>query len=442
MIPNRLARLGGGLLVCALLACAAGTARATCPLAPPAGTTCINGGGAKSSSAELGQEFTAFTNVNPALGVGFDFTATPSIAGQNAFAFDDPAQYNTGFTTDAFPVHFAVSDSYVDSASPLFNYDSSALGIADGPYIQIPFIGIPVAIPVANPKITGNTLTLSDNDLCGIFSGKLTVWGQTSVHASVAKGTITVVYREDSTGAGTTFLLTQHLAAVCNTSNTMPGVTFKATNFFAQLFGVTTQNSSGYWVMPASYTNFLGANGLTGEAAAMLAATSAVAYISPDYTSIAPTPSNPSYKAIHVAKVVNAQDHGAYLPTVTNTVKALQNPGSAQNVTAPTSAQAAANPLLWVPIIPTPAHGYPIVGLTTWILSQCYKTPVVATGIVDFLLAHYGAKYDAISSSFGYVPASKLLGGYLPQIENVFLTAHSGFHLNINDPKACAGLGR
>jgi hypothetical protein len=93
-------------------------------------------------------------------------------------------------------------------------------------------------------------------------------------------------------------------------------------------------------------------------------------------------------------------------------------------------------------MIPTPAHGYPVVGLTDWILSQCYKNGKVADGLIDFLTAHFDGRFNSVSSAFGYVPASYLLGGYLTQIKNVFLNGRAGYNLNINNKTACHKLGR
>jgi ABC-type phosphate transport system substrate-binding protein len=350
--------LGGAVLGGAVLGGATATsAMAACPLTPAVGVTCINGGGAKSASAATSAEFAQYSAVNP--GFGFSYVGTPSIAGQNAFAFNDPAYFLTNVARNAYTVHYATSDAYVDPDSPLLNYGRAT---TDGPYIQIPVIAIPVAIQFVNAHFTTNGLPLTDGDLCGIFSGKITRWEQTSAKTKTAAGQISVYYRKDSTGAGTTFLLTQHLAAVCNANNS--AITFTPTNYFAQLFGVTKADANGFWNMPGSYTNFVGANGLTGEAGGILAATSAIGYISPDYTSIASTPVSATYKSIRVASLMNQNELISYTPSIFATTRAIQNPGSVVNANAPTSKSAAALQTNWVPHIVNPAKGYPVVGYT------------------------------------------------------------------------------
>lgn len=427
--------LAAGALFGAASLAAPQAARAACPQTPAAGVTCINGGGAKSALATFNAEFAQYVAANPS--AGFSYVGTPSIAGQNAFAFNDPSYYLTNVAANAYTVHYATSDSYVDSDSPLSNYGRAA---TDGPYIQIPVFALPVAIPFVNTHFLTNGLPLTDNDLCGIFSGRLTRWEQTSAKGKTTAGQITVYYRKDSTGAGTTFLLTQHLAAVCNSSNST--IKFSPTNYFAQLFGVTTKDSAGNWSMPGSYANFVGAVGLTGEAAAILAATSGIGYLSPDYTSLATTPVSPSYAGIHVASLMNPNELVSYVPSAYATTRAIQNPGPVVNAAAPTSKAAASVQTNWVPHIVNPAKGYPIVGYNNWIVSQCYKSATVGNTLAAFLTKHYAGTYDSILTGYGYVNASKAAGGFSAQINKDFLSNQSGFNLNIGNAAACTGKGR
>ncbi len=77
-----------------------------------------------------------------------------------------------------------------------------------GNFIQIPSIGYGVAIPVVNPAVSKNGgATLSDDDLCGIFSGKLTDFSQITDARVTWSGPITVTYYA-SQGQGITYTLT------------------------------------------------------------------------------------------------------------------------------------------------------------------------------------------------------------------------------------------
>ncbi|MBN4900045.1 substrate-binding domain-containing protein, partial [Staphylococcus sp. EG-SA-21] len=121
----------------------------------------------------------------------------------------------------------------------------------NGPLIQIPYVVAPITIPIVNGPIVTSTTTpqttpnqahsvaLNDDDLCGIFSGKLSNWNQVTNPETGSPYTlnapITVVYlpRGDE---GTNKMLSRHLASVCTQSNTAVGVTFVESIMFAASF--------------------------------------------------------------------------------------------------------------------------------------------------------------------------------------------------------------
>ncbi|MFL9875036.1 substrate-binding domain-containing protein [Paraburkholderia megapolitana] len=374
----------------------------------------------------------------------FTYFSVGSGAGQNAFLSNAPSFFGTTVTGT---VDFANSDAALTTAQ-VTNYNNSALGAADGPVIEIPYIVTAITIPVINaPAVTSTTtpqttpgqthsISLNDNDLCGIFSGKITNWDavinpQTgSVYTTTPKS-ITVVYRADS--SGTSELLTRHLHAVCTTANTATGVTFVDSLTFAN----TTAFPSG---VPS---NFVGATGSSGVRTALLTlqsssgAPAAAAYLSPDYanTFLAPSSSTAS-PALAVASLFNSKNSTYYAPTAANATTAL---GS---IAPPSTATAAADPTQWVPVSGTtytslanPASGYPVSGTSQIILSQCYKSSTVSKPIVDFLTDHYtSASFASIvhGNGFNTVPSN-----FQSAIVANFLSNTSGNSLDIGDSQLC-----
>jgi hypothetical protein len=311
---------------------------------------------------------------------------------------------------------------------------------AAGNLIQLPAMGVGVSIPVVNSKVTGNgKLILSDADLCGVFSGKLTDFGQLSLgkgSVTPASGTITVNVRSD--GSGTSFLLLNHLSAVCTTgTGGNSNIAFTATTTFANVF----PNAS----LPA---NFVASKGSSGVAGAMEGQSSALGYLSPDFTTLI-TPagctsncSNAPYTGLLVAAVLNGTV--AEVPTTTNITTALARATMGSNLTPPSTAAQGANPANWVPLIQTVSKGYPIVGYTTYDLAQCYADGTVGAGIIAFLSDHYNnASYTALQNNNGFVTitnsgASKFLA---PINQRILANSKTGgvWNTNIQNTTACKG---
>ncbi|WP_175872311.1 substrate-binding domain-containing protein [Burkholderia sp. BCC0397] len=117
--------------------------------------------------------------------------------------------------------------------------------------IRIPYVITPITIPIANgPTVTSTTtpqttpnqarcIALNDDDLCGIFSGKLTNWNQVSNPETGLSysfnAPITVIYLPGG-DEGTNRMPSRHLASVCTPSNTASGVTFVEAIMFAASF--------------------------------------------------------------------------------------------------------------------------------------------------------------------------------------------------------------
>ncbi|WP_080437844.1 substrate-binding domain-containing protein [Burkholderia ubonensis] len=249
---------------------------------------------------------------NPATELGLFGTAEGSFtyypfgsgAGQNAFLNNQPTFFGAGVTGT---VHFANSDAALTTAQ-LTAY-KAGLGATSGPLIQIPYIVTPITVPVVNgPAVTSTTtpqttpgqahsIALNDNDLCGIFSGRITDWAgtganhtdavinpETGVPYTTARTPISVIYHSD--GSGTTELLTRHLAAVCTMANTAQGVTFFDSMTFTASF------PGG--VVPANFVAASGDGGVRTQLVRLASiGTAAIAYLSPAYTNTFLAPSRP-----------------------------------------------------------------------------------------------------------------------------------------------------
>ena len=283
-------------------------------------------------------------------------------------------------------VTYAASDAVL-TPTQIANWPSLEFGQAvSGNLIQLPSMGVGVAIPVVNAAITQNgAATLSDSDLCGIFSGNITDFSQIPDSPGLAPGPFKVVYANgvvyDPNGeAGTTFWLTNHLAAVCTGGDS--AITFTATSNFASLF------PNG---QPPG--NFIGATEGSAVAATLAGCSgplpAAIGYVTPDYTTIDPkSGARPcSRRPLVVAGIfVGAQ---AYTPTWENIATGLTNPVMGQQTSPPMDAMAGADPANWVPVIETVLKGYPIVGYTTFDFAQCYADLAVPKSLNQFLAKHY-----------------------------------------------------
>jgi ABC-type phosphate transport system substrate-binding protein len=392
-------------------------------VAMAATTTTLNGGGSTLAQPTYDSEFTTYSSATPS--TLFSYDGVGSGAGQTAFLNNDITQFNSPSnqygTIVGTTVHFGASDAVL-SSTQISGY---TLAATDGPLIQIPMIGVAISIPYVNAGLK-TALVLTDSQLCGVLSGKLTNWSQISSKAT--PGTIEVVYRSDS--SGTTFLLTQHLNAVCTSSNSsFPVLPVAVTKTFASLFTNSTPPS-----------NFIGESGSAAVASEMVATPLSFGYLSPDYTSIAPKSANTT--SLKVASLTNATNNTSYQPSVANTELGLENPGAGStNPNPPANATNAANPSLWVPLIPVTTKGYPLVGYTTWDFSSCYAVPAAGSDIVAFLNKHFSnASYKTIITNNGFAPLSNTgATKFVTAITNDFLSNTSGYNLNVNNATLCKG---
>jgi len=363
----------------------------------------INGGG-----ATLPQPLYQTAGV---LTAGFaGYIGVGSGNGKAAFLNNDYTKFVAG--TTGKNVHWAGSDSKL-TAAELDGY-VTAHGAAWGPLIQVPSVATSVAIPF-NKAGTAN-VDLSVNQLCGVFSGRLTDWSQ--ITGSGRTGAINVVYRNES--SGTTELFTRFLNAKCAETGT---------------FAVTTTFANSYsGGLPAGAVPAVTSQGVMD---AVNAVEGRVTYMSPDYAATTLAGLDDATKVARVAGVSPAPAN------VSTAIAAVAVPASAN----------LANPNAWVPVFaattsPTdpsvvayPTTGYPILGFTNLVFSQCYADANQTSQVRTFFSRHYGAlasiNNDAAISSNRFVP---LPAAWKTAVRNNFVTASSG--LSIGNTSVCNGIGR
>jgi ABC-type phosphate transport system substrate-binding protein len=426
-------------------------------------TTAITGGGSTLAEFDYFNEFQSFNNAqasgaatfdNPSPASGQNVLYWPSGSGSGQAAF-----LNNDLTCDSNKVlnlnNKACSGTLIGGADTVIygasdatftttqisQWANESVGqAAAGNLIQLPSMGVGVGIPVVNKKVTTNGgVTLTDADLCGIFSGKITNWSGTSAAKKLTAGAITVVYRSD--GSGTSFLLLNHFAAVCTSSNSNFVLPITPQTTFANVFTLNNQS------VPA---NFVGESGSQAVASYMAGVsgttvTSAIGYLSPDFTTIDPKSNavltNGAMSPLVVAAVASGSTKG-YTPTVTNITNALNHASQGTNLKPPTTAAEGANPTNWVPLIQTVTTGYPIVGYTTFDFAQCYASPTIATAVIAFMTDHYStnATYATSIANNGFVSITASgAKAFATPIARGILGNDYKWNDNIENATACKG---
>jgi ABC-type phosphate transport system substrate-binding protein len=321
--------------------------------------------------------------------------------GKKAFFGNDSTKLKlaAGITVD-----YAGSDSIVSAAElAAYNADAVKGRAAFGPLIQIPAEATSVTVPY---HIDGQTsLQLTSAQLADIFAGKITNWNQVQFNGAAGPNLqIKVVYRQET--SGTTEIFTNHLKAVKPAS--VPAVS----NSFVTAVGFNPATSA-----PAG-SSYIAVTGSQGVATAITNNNGAIGYVSPDYA---------QYNSAAAVASVNG-----FLPTEVNVQASLDT------VTPPVlGSDAAKDPLNWVPTFANPTAGYPIVGYTNLVFSQCYKDTTDTARIRVFLNRHYTGVNNATISSHSFIPLSATWQKAVH--DNFYATTSS---LRLGDTNTCNGIGR
>lgn len=341
----------------------------------------------------------------------FSYTGVGSGAGKTAFLTNAPASINQPAGT---PVDFAGSDSVL-SQTELDNYNNLTTGKVStfGKLIQVPSVGTSVTIPYKRTGVT--TLQVSAAQLCDVFSGTITTWGQLLGTGAADTTPIKVIYRSGS--SGTTELLSRFLNDSCPTKFGVNG-TFTTANIGAE---------PANWQAVATSADVV---------TAVNANDGAIGYVSPDYVSTT------NAVVARVSKAAMAAGT-APLPTLANARNAL---GTA---VAPTGTNRA-NPLKWVPTfgsntaagdtpVATAANAYPIVGYTNFLVGQCYATAADATAVRTFLNDLYTGTKAAVIAQHSFV---SLPTAFAAETKKTFLDNGYNDGLDIANVSVCNGIGR
>ena len=379
----------------------------------PAAMADLNGGGATLPETVYQTADVLTAGFAPYLGVG-------SGRGKVAFLTNDYSKLRPGITNKN--VHWAASDSKL-TAAELLAYKTNKQPTW-GKLIQVPSFATSVAIPFN--KAGTNAVDLSVHQLCGVFSGRLTNWKQIS--GSGRTGAIIVVYQSES--SGTTELFTRFLNAKCNE---------------AKKFAVTTtfQDSYGFVAGVSAATLPAGAVPADTSKAAMNALSARegrITYMSPAYAASTLAGLEDATK---VAKV------SGYSPAPANISAAIGQ------ILAPTQTRPDGSRIddtdqfNWVPVFGAsnygsatfayPSNGYPILGFTNLIFSQCYANAAQTAQVQDFFLLHYDAALnnDAVISDNRFVP---LPANWKQAVTDTFATVSNA--QGIGNTSVCNAIGR
>jgi ABC-type phosphate transport system substrate-binding protein len=398
-----------------------------------AAQTQIYGGGSTLAAPEYAGAFQTYGAAIDG-SVNFNYVGLGSGPSQTAFLTNNPSAFGYPAGTT---VHFAASDAAL-SPTQISTFQSTR-SATEGGLIQLPTFGTPITIALSPQIASGNgVITLTDDQICGIFSGKITTYGDpllagAGFPSSLATTTIHPTYRSD--GSGTSFLFTNHLASSCHTAPyTAPDGTAHAANSLVTFTASTSFVTASGGSVPA---NFVAATGSPGVQAAILGSTPGVqiGYLSPDFTQIASVHASqsgfPAVAAVVNQNITTGASAGVGInPTVGATRAALATAPLPNNGNA-------ANPASFDPLVPQPTAGYPIVGFTTWDLAQCYSNPAVATGIRNFLMNFYTSP-TLTTSQFtnGFSP---LPNNFYAVISADIFNNTNNLNLNIQNATACAG---
>ncbi|WP_419736237.1 substrate-binding domain-containing protein [Pseudomonas sp. COR18] len=373
----------------------------------------LNGGGATLPQPLYQTSGVLTAGFAPYIGVG-------SGAGKAAFLNNDYTKFVAG--TTGKNVHWAGSDSKLTQAE-LDGY-VSAHGAAWGPLIQVPSVATSVAVPFN--LAGGNSVNLTVDQLCGVFSGRISNWN--TIVPGVNKN-IQIVYRKAS--SGTTELFTRFLNAKCSAAT--EGGTFAVTTTFGTSFsgGLPAGAISADQASPAQPDTS------AGVMAAVNAVEGRVTYMSPDF---AATTLAGLDDATKVAKINGLSPAPA---NVSAAIAAVPVPAAANR----------ANPNAWVPVfaatasstdpsvVAYPSSGYPILGFTNLVFSQCYADATQTSQVRDFFTRHYGA--NAASNNDAAITANRFVplpAAWKVAVRSSFLTATSAQY--IGNTSVCNTIGR
>lgn len=372
-------------------------------------------------------------------------------------------------------MHFSGSDDVV-LPSDIAGYTGSASQPNNpnyGYWLQLPALAGGVAIAHnqkdgnGNPlNLTGGTLKLSRQALCGIVSGHITKWDNNilkTLNGGVAPGTgqITFVHRSD--GSGTAFLFTNAMVAQCAgvfgpnnegdatlalysfpfTDKTLPAsqcpaIPVQGSN--QSNFPDVSPDQCGTAVALPAGAAYARGSGNAGVVAQVHAINGAIGYSTPDFVDpVVAIGTNPA-DGLPVAAVQNQYD-------IDNSTGQFHKPTFDKALIAMSGAipllddTSRPNPLNWsrqmVQPNPLLKDAYPVAGFTMLNLYQCYSDLNVYNALLQFLTFHYnsGITKDILhSQQFSEVP-----GSWYDEIVKLVNPGNPVTGFNVTGSGPCAG---
>ena len=284
--------------------------------------------------------------------------------------------------------------------------------------IQVPLTIDPVALAYnptnLNIATTDGLLHLDKAAYCGILNGQITNWNDSHLKALNNNTTlnsnlaITLVGRTN--GSGSTSILVHHLASVCANSSYYTG-----TNYYVQGgtngFDVAQDLPAALVGSGVAPNHFNQQSGSGGVASTITSTTGAIGYIGADWVTGSVTGSLPA-AALQVGTGSSFD-----LPSTSNVVTAFGT------VSPPSTTSDRADQTKWVPIIPDPSVGYPIVGTTNALIGTKVPSSRLAsltgagsTGVAPGFLRWYYQDASA-NPAVGTILGSEQLGQLPEQMD-------------------------
>jgi len=317
---------------------------------------------------------------------------------------------NVPFYSTPVTVDYAGSDSLVTEAEQS-SYDAHpTLGKTKfGRLIQVPVALTSVTVPY---NIAGRTsVNLTSTQLAHIFADPTIInWNQVPGFSALNQP-IKVIYRAESSGMTEIFL--RHLNAVNNTLVPSVSSTFSSV--------VNVSNTSKY----------IGVTGSGGVMDALANNPYSIGYESPDKVTFG----DPA-KVVAITRVIRGVTQ-SFLPPEVNVTAALTGINPPPAWVPATSwgigyVASGASPLA------NPSDGYPIVGATNLIFSQCYASAVDNVRIRNFFRQHYNTTdNDAAIAAHSFI---KLPANWRAAVYTAFAISTSPE--SIGYTSICAGKGR
>ncbi|WP_266157249.1 substrate-binding domain-containing protein [Dyella silvatica] len=291
--------------------------------------------------------------------------------------------------TDLTQPNFVVADYPVSA----FTFSSYIAHHPASKPVQFPALAASIAITFNKAGVT--TLNLTDQLICGIFSGQITDWSDDRLIAAGVPagvhGPMNVVYEQD--GSGITFSFSNHLSAVCGGAPAQHFVTDSIFDNVVSLFW-----PGGYSALPRNWIPITGERAVIGQVAVL---DGSIGYASaPDvanaFALFATVNGLDPLADLSSSLTINSSDV-LYNNTITGADAHTGRPMIAPIASAPSTSCIA---LLKPSAYAAPSSGYPIVEIT-YLLGNSNANGPDAANVRKLLGAPYNQAITYVTSTIG-----------------------------------------